>query len=313
MRGQFRGRVLVLLAAVLFWAAAPASTQEVEALFFRAWVALRAGQTATAEAILEALRKTHPEDPRPYLGLGDLAFFRREYARSLQFYGKALALSPSDLRVLAGLGKWAFFAGDPEGARRRLREVLSRKPDDFEARAYLTYLGEPADWPEPLAKAVASGRIARGEMAGVLAAHLADVSGLKESPFTEVLTDVSSHWARDAIWGAVRKGWMRSRPDHTFGPAEPLTRAGLAEVVYNVFLSAGVRAADGLEERRPGDVLPEHRSLQMVLFVLGRGLMDRTEGGNFSPAGPVSGREAIETLERVKRLLFPTGLKRGEG
>ncbi|MFQ5692942.1 MAG: S-layer homology domain-containing protein, partial [Nitrospinota bacterium] len=271
------------------------------------------GRTATAEAILEALRKSRPEDPRPYLGLGDLSFFRREYARSLQFYGKALALAPADARILAGLGKWAYFAGDREGARRRLREVLNRKPGDLEARAYLTYLGEPADWPEEVAKAAASKNLTRGETAGILAVHLADIKGLRESPFTEVLTDVSTHWARDAILNAVRRGWMRPRPDHTFGPGEPLTRAGLAEVVYNVFLSAGVKVLQDPGAKRPDDIAPEHRSLQAVLFVVQRSLMDGMEGEKFFPLGPVSGGEAIEALERVKRLLFPTGLRRGQG
>ncbi len=301
----------VLWALVFSLAPGPSSAQDVEGLYFKAWVALRAGQSSTAETLLEALRKMRPDDPRPYLGLGDLAFFRREYARSIQLYGKALGLSPSDLRILVGLGKWAFFAGDKEGARRRLRAALSRKPDDFECRAYLTYLGEPADWPEQVAKAAASKEITRGEMAGILVAHLADVKGLKESPFTEVLTDVSSHWARDAILQAVRKGWMKSRPDHSFGPGEPLTRVGLAEVVYNVFLSAGVRARDGFGAERPGDMAPEHRSLEAVLFAVGRGLVDRIKEGKFFPLGAVSGVEAIETLERGKRLLFPTGLKRG--
>ena len=39
--------------------------------------------------------------------------------------------------------------------------------------------------------------------------------------------------------------------------------------------------------------------------------MRKTGRGDFFPLGSVSGLEAIETLERVKRLLFPLGLYRG--
>jgi tetratricopeptide (TPR) repeat protein len=295
----------VVFAPTASWA------QSVDDLYFKAWIALRAGQTLKAETILGAVRKSRPDDPRPYLGLGDLAFFRREYARSIQFYGKALSLNPSNLSTLVGLGKWAYFSGDREGARRRLREVLSRAPNDMETRVYLAYLGEQMGWPPQVAKVPTSENITRGETAGILAVHLADAQGHKESPFTEVLTDISSHWARNGILNAVRKGWMKSRPDHTFGPGQPLTRIGLAEVVYNIFLSAGVRPRVGQEAESPEDVGPRHPSLQAVLFAVGRGLVDKKEEGKFLPLGPVSGLEAIETLERAKRLLYPTGLRRG--
>lgn len=289
----------------------PAGAQSVDDLYFNAWIALRAGQTLKAETILGAVRKSRPDDPRPYLGLGDLAFFRREYARSIQFYGKALSLSPSNLPTLVGLGKWAFFSGDREGARRRLREVLSRAPNNLETRAYLAYLGEQMGWPPQVAKVPASENITRGETAGILAVHLADVKGFKESPFTEVLTDISSHWAKNLILDAVRKGLMSTRPDQTFGPGQPLTRIGMAEVVYNIFVSTGVKPRVGQEAESPEDVGPRHPSLQAVLFAVGRGLMDKKDEGKFLPLEAVSGLEAIETLERAKRLLYPTGLRRG--
>ncbi|MFQ5914218.1 MAG: S-layer homology domain-containing protein [Nitrospinota bacterium] len=312
MRREVRAWVSAILwTGMLLCLATPSAAQEVQDLYFKAWVALRAGQSATAETILEAMRRRHPEDPRPYMGLGDLSFLRKDYARSLRLYGEALALSPADVRILAGLGKWAFFAGDRERARRRLREALDRRPGDLEARAYLTYLGEQANWPRQVAVAAAAQGITRGQMAGLMAAHLADVKGVKESPFTEILTDVSSHWARNAILNVVRKAWIPPRPDHTFGPQEPLTRGELAEVVYNISLSAGVRVREALGAIRPEDIAPEHRSLQAILFAVGRGLMSAREGGKFSPLEGVSGLEAIETLERVKRLFFPTGLERG--
>ena len=295
----------------VWFAPNPAWAQSVDALYFKAWISLRAGETLKAETILEAVRKSRPDDPRPYLGLGDLAFFRREYARSIQFYGKALSLDPANLPTLVGLGKWAYFSGDREGARRRLREVLSRAPNDMETRAYLAYLGEEMGWPAQVAKVPASESITRGETAGILAVHLADAQGFKESPFTKVLTDISSHWARNEILNAVRKAWMKPRPDHTFGPGQPLTRIGLAEVVYNIFLSAGVSPRVGQQVEAPKDVGPSHPSLPAVLFAVGRGLLDQKEEGTFLPLGPVSGLEAIETLERAKRLLYPTGLKRG--
>ena len=285
--------------------------QDDEALYRRAWSAMRQGRMATAESILEAVRKARPEDPRPYLGLGDLSFSRREYARSVQFYGKALTLSPSDVRVIVGLAKWSFFTGNLGGARRRLRAALTRNPDDPETRAFLTYLGVPVNLPKEVGRAARSQRITRGDMAGILAAHMADLKGLRESPFTEVLTDIGAHWAKDAILNAVRKGWMASRSDHTFGPGEPFQRVQLAEVVYNVFQGAGVKVDGDLGARRPIDMGARHLSLRAVLFTLGRGLMRKTGRGDFFPLGSVSGLEAIETLERVKRLLFPLGLYRG--
>ena len=285
--------------------------QEIEGLMSRARTAMREGRLETAEAILNAVRRARSEDPRPYLALGDLAFARREYARSVQLYGKALGLSPGNLKILVGLAKGSYFAGDLEGAKRRLREALSRNPTDSESRAYLAYLGEPLNWPEEIGKAAASKRITRGEMAGFLAVHTADWQGLWKSPFTPVLTDISSHWGRDQILNAVRRGWMAARPDHTFGPGERMKRATLAQVLYNIFHRQEVGAGDLASVRRPVDMAPQHRALRAVLFSLGRGLMRETGDGAFSPLGPVSGVEAIEALERVKRLLYPMGLEGG--
>jgi len=314
VRGAVRARMApALCAAALCATLSPAlvGAQDEEALYRRAWSAMRQGRTAEAESILGAARKARPEDPRPYLGLGDLSFSRREYARSMQFYGKALTLSPSDVRVIVGLAKWSFFTGDLEGARRGLRAALDRIPGDPETRAFLTYLGVPVNWPKEVGQAARSQGITRGDMAGILAAHMADLKELRESPFTKVLTDIGTHWAKDAILNAVRKGWMASRSDHTFGPGEPFQRVQLAEVVYNVFQGAGVKVDDDFGARRPIDIGARHLSLRAVLFTLGRGLMRKTGRGDFFPLGSVSGFEAIEILERVKRLLFPLGLSRG--
>ena len=285
--------------------------QEIEGPMSRARTAMREGRLETAEAILDAVRRARSEDPRPYLALGDLAFARREYARSAQLYGKALGLSPGNLKILVGLAKGSYFAGDLESAKRRLREALNRNPTDPESRAYLTYLGESLNWPEEIGKAAASKRITRGELAGLLAVQMADRQGLWKNPFTPVLTDISLHWGRDLILNAVRRGWMAVRPDHTFGPGERMTRATLAQVLYNIFRRKGVGAGDLFSVRRPVDMAPQHRSLRAVLFSLGRGLMRETGDGTFSPLGPVSGVEAIEALERVKRLLYPMGLEGG--
>ena len=259
---------------------------------------MRQGRTAEAESILGAARKARPEDPRPYLGLGDLSFSRREYARSIQFYGKALTLSPSDVRVIVGLAKWSFFTGDLEGARRRLRAALTRNPDDPETRAFLAYLGVPVNWPKEVGQAARSQRITRGDMAGILAAHMADLKGLRESPFTEVLTDIGAHWAKDAILNAVRKGWDGFPAGPHLRARRAFQRVQLAVVVYNVFQGAGVKADDDLGARRPIDMGVRHLSLRAVLFTLGRGLMRKTGRGDFFPLGSVSGLEAIETLER---------------
>lgn len=285
--------------------------QEFENLMGRARTAIREGRLEAAETILEAVRRNRADDPKPYLALGDLAFVRREYARGVQFYGKALGLSPGNPKILVGLAKWSYFAGDLESARRRLREALNRNPTGSESRAYLTYLGESVDWPEEIGKAAASKQISRGEMAGFLVVQMADQKGLWENPFTPVLTDISSHWGRDLILNSVRRGWMVAWPDHTFGPDDGMTRATLAGVLYNIFHREGVNIGDLSHISRPVDMSPRHHFLRAVLFALGWQLMQKTGDDVFSPLGRVSGVEAIEALERAKRLLYPMGIEGG--
>ena len=285
--------------------------QKFENLMGRARIAIREGRLQAAETILDAIRRNRADDPKPYLALGDLAFVRREYARGVQLYGKALGLTPGNPKILVGLAKWSYFAGDLESARRRLREALNRNPTDPESRAYLTYLGESVDWPKEIGKAAASKEISRGEMAGLLVVQMTDQEGLWENPFTPVLTDISSHWGRDLILSAVRKGWMVARPDHTFGPDDGMTRATLARVLYNIFYREGVNVEDLSHISRPSDMSPHHLFLRAVMFALEWQLMQKNEDDAFSPLGRVAGVEAIEAVERAKRLLYPMGMEGG--
>lgn len=306
-------RVAVLLGLALLLGLGPGEAQDFQSLYFRGWVALRAGQREAAEAIFDSLSSEFPEDPRPYLALGDVYFFRRQFARALQLYGKAQALRPDDLRILAGLGKWYFFAGDRIEAGRLLAQVIERRPGDLEARAYLTYLGQAMDWPPPVSAIPGSPRLTRGDLAALLAVHLGDLSPYAAPSRLEVVADIAGHWAREQILAVVGRQLMRPYQDHTFAPSAFLTRAELAQVVYNLFGQAGVRPAREAGEKAVTlpDVPSEHRALRAIGFAVSHGLMDLRPEGPFDPSGAVGGQEAIEVLERAKRLLFPTGTEPG--
>ena len=310
------GRWAGVLGLILVLWFGQGEAQDFQSLYFRGFVALRGGQTGAAEAIFDALRIRYPEDPRPYLALGDVHFFRRQFARALQLYSKAQVLQPDDLRTLAGLGKWYFFAGDRTEAERLLGRVIEQRPDDLEARAYLAYLGQPMGWPQPVSAIPSSPRLSRGEVAALLAVHLGDFSPYATSSVFEVMTDIGRHWAREQILAVVGHQLMSPYQDHTFDPSALVTRAEFAQVVYNLFERVGVtptteeagEAADALS-----DVPAEHRARTAIGFVVYHRVIDLRPEGTFDPLGAVGGQEAIEVLERAKRLLFPTGTGQGSG
>lgn len=76
-------------------------------------------------------------------------------------------------------------------------------------------------------------------------------------PAGPVLSDLSGHWAREAVSQAVDQGWVNGYPDGTFRPEQTVSRAEMTKM-----LLAAVRLtpdSDGVRimiERRAGDPLP---------------------------------------------------------
>jgi hypothetical protein len=97
-------------------------------------------------------------------------------------------------------------------------------------------------------------------------------------------------------------GIMDVYPNHTFQPHATVRRGDLARAASRVLARLGWRRGTAAE---PTDMRPSHLDHDAVVAVVAAGLMHYAPSGAFEPWRPVSGREAVEVVESLARLVGP--------
>jgi Flp pilus assembly protein TadD len=225
------------------------------------------GQAAEAATVLGA----HPqEDRQVLLRLGEVLAGMRDYPRALEVYRRMLALDPQD-----------------EDALRRSRE----------AREALELLSMPEEY----RRIPSSPTITRADLAALVMGKV-PLLGRLEPGTAKVAIDISGSWARDQIIRALALDILDVYPNHTFQPAAVVRRGDLAAVVSRVLDLAKSPPAT---LANPRDMASNSFFRYPAARVVGAGLMDLTEDGNFEAWRPVTGQEAVDVMEGLVRLVGP--------
>jgi hypothetical protein len=120
-----------------------------------------------------------------------------------------------------------------------------------------------------------------------------------------VVTDVRGHWAAQWMTAVVAAGVMDAFDNHTFQPRQRVRRLDLAAAVSRVLNLIGQRtpALRAKWSQRPAiaDVAPTHLSYPAVSTAVASGVMT-LDGQRFQLTRPVSGEEAVDTIERLRAL-----------
>jgi tetratricopeptide (TPR) repeat protein len=89
--------------------------------------AMQATHLADAEVAYEAATKAAPQDPRPYLALGNLYSFEQKPTQAEPEFMHALELDPKNAAAHAGLGD-AYASGQPAMAEAQYRAAVALDP-----------------------------------------------------------------------------------------------------------------------------------------------------------------------------------------
>lgn len=265
----------------------------------RAQAALLRGDSTAARTEYEAVLAVAPEVAPVRLALAELLARAGEEEAAVGVLGgdptgdRPLAVRRAE--ILLGQGRY----DDAEAA---FRALLARLPADVEARAGLARTleaREAAAMPEEYGRIPEATRVTRADLAALLAARLKVLPGLVAGE-PRVAVDIGGSWARESIAAVLARDLMPLYPNHTFQPGAAVRRADLAR--------AAARVLDALRWPRaaaptPVDMPPSHLDYEPVSRALGAGVMSLTEVGSFEPWRPVSGREAIEVVDEVVRLV----------
>ena len=225
------------------------------------------GDAAGAAAVLE---QDPVEDRQVLVRLGEILMGLQDYSRALEVYRRLLQRDPRD-----------------EEALRRSREA--REAQDLLLR------------PEEYRQIAAAPRVSRADLAALVAVKVTALRRVGDRE-PKVAIDISGSWARDQITDALALDILDVYPNHTFQPGAVVRRGDLARALARVLdLLRWPRAA----APAPSDMSPSNLYYERVQRVLGAGLMDLQANGAFEPWRPVSGPEAVETVEALVRLVGP--------
>jgi tetratricopeptide (TPR) repeat protein len=262
-----------------------------------------AGDGRPGEAI-EEYRKAL--DAAPELGA-----LRLELADLLRRQGDVagatatLAADPvGDRQVLLRLGEVLVEQDDLAGALEVYRRMLTRDPRDAEAQRRAMEIREAmelAGMPEEYKRIPSTTRITRADLAALLSVKVTALARIAGGE-PEVAVDVSGSWARAHILKALSLDILTVYPNHTFQPGATVRRGDLARAVARVLDLLKWPADRSLDVT---DMTRNNLFYDSAVRSVAAGLMDLTPAGAFEPWRPVSGREAVDVIEALTRLVGP--------
>jgi tetratricopeptide (TPR) repeat protein len=281
--------------------------REIQNLIAAAREATNAGRLDAARAEYQRAITATPDSAVLYRELGMVERRRGDAAAALEQFNHAVMLDPADAISLAQAGELLEERGDFTGAEAAYRNAhnadpvsgYDRKADAVAAKA------REARLPEEYRALPSAPQITRGELAAILGIRLEDI--LRNAPGSAVVTtDTADHWAATWIAQVAAAGVMPAFDNHTFQPRAVVRRVDLAEAV-NALLRILARTRPALQPQltaRPtiADISPSHLNYPAVAAAVSTGILQLAPGGRFDTERPVSGAEAIASIDRLRAL-----------
>jgi len=267
----------------------------------RAQAAVEAGDSSAAVREYRGALGTAPEVSGVRLALAELLAREGDGDAAIAL----LEADPTGERTLRlRLASALIAAGRLDRAGAVYRELLARDPSDAEAQAGQSLVRErveAAGMPEEYRRIPEAARVSRADLAALLMVRVKALRGAGPGE-ARVAVDISGSWAREQIAGALSLDVLDLYPNHTFQPGALVRRVELARAVARVLERMGwPRAA----APAPADMPRSHLDYDAVARALGAGLMSLGATGTFEPWRPVSGREALNVVDALARLVGP--------
>ena len=269
--------------------------------------AAAAGQNDLARAAYARALAASAESGFLHRELGLLERKAGNTAAALNHFRRAVELDETDAVSMTELARLHEAAGDFAAAETAYRRAAALEPSaELDARiAAIAARAREARLPEEFRAIASSSSITRGELAALIGVRLETL--LKSArPKTVVVTDVRGHWAQSWIDAVLAAAVLEPFENHTFQPRQRVRRADLAGAVRRLVDLVAARDAALLARvaQRPtiADIGPAHLNYPAVSVAVASGVMPLLEGDRFQVSRNVTGAEAIEVVDRVRRL-----------
>jgi tetratricopeptide (TPR) repeat protein len=285
----------------------------------RAREAARTGRADEAVSLYNRAIASSPDSAFLYRELAEVEQQQGADDRALEHFRKAIALDPPDARSLAQVGAILDARGDFEGAVKAYTEALAAEPnDDVEAKLENARgRAEVARLPEEYRAIDAVPQTTRADLAALVGVRLAPLLQTARRRDAVLVTDIRNNWAANWIIAVARAGVMEPFANHGFQPRSVVRRIDLAQVVSRLLgkvaeASPGQTSSWQSARVTFADISPGHLAYAAVSAAVASGVMTVGANNTFQPSRPVTGREAIEVIDRIEAMMRASG-SRGKG
>jgi tetratricopeptide (TPR) repeat protein len=141
--------------------------------------------------------------------------------------------------------------------------------------------------------------LTREQFAILITRYFPQVTELRQAP--QIITDIQNSPARAEILTLVGVGIMDKLPNHDFEPLSPISRGDFAVALARLARLIGVPASPA-SAGSASDVAESNALYPEIRTVLGHSIMALEESGSFNAIGHVSGRQAVNSAERLLRI-----------
>lgn len=274
----------------------------------RARAAAKSGRLDDARTAFQRALAASPDSAFLHRELGAVERRRGDAPAAVHHLRRATELDPTDADAFAQLGVLFEEQKDYVSAEAAYRKAADLNPSPDLTRR-LSAVGEQirlAKLPDEYRALPDTPQITRGDLAALIGIRLDAL--LEAAPRKQVvMTDIRTHWANAWIARVAQAGIIEPFANHAFQPRTQLRRVDLAMAVSRLLTIAGaarpeVRARWAKATPKIADVGAGHLSYSAVSVAVASEVMPLLEGARFQMARPVSGAEAIETIDRVRAL-----------
>ena len=269
--------------------------------------AAAAGQLAEARAAYERALASSAESGFLHREVGLLERRAGNTAAARSHFQRAVELDDTDAVSMIQLAQLQEEAGDLAAAEAAYRRAARLEPG-LELDATIAAVAEKARearLPAQFREIANASPLTRGDLAALIGVRLEPL--LKSArPRTVVVTDVRGHWAQSWIDAVLAAGVLDPFENHTFQPRQRVRRADLAGAVSRLveLVAANDATLKARIAQRPkiADIGPAHLSYAAVSVAVASGVLPLLDGDRFQVGRAVTGAEAIEAVDRIRRL-----------
>ncbi len=270
--------------------------------------AAQANQLDEAARLYEQAIAASPDSAFLVRDLADVEARQGKTEEALARYRRAIEMDASDATSRIRIGEIFDARGDLEGALAMYVDAnnlepsaeLRRRMGALETR--LAYLKLPAEY-----RAIPDRpTVTRGDLASLIGIRLGAL--MQQTPPAAVLiTDARGHWASDWIMATAAAGIMEPYQNHTFQPANVLTRSDLAHAVARLLKVIAAGRPQLLKDwqsrqQKMTDVGVSNLHYADASLSVAAGVLPLADGGLFQLSRAVSGAEATDAVSRIERL-----------